>query len=410
MILFIFNYTTMNKKLIIFAATGLMLAACSNDKVTEVSKSYEAANTISFRTTVNGQTRAAQDANTILATEGATFNVTAFNTGTNTSPYINNITYTRNGSGTFSSTEYYYWPASGNLDFYAYSPIDGASSQVSSSDNWKTFTITPTVDGTSEVAGTHVDFVYASVDNKGRADGANGLPLNFRHTGAKVALKVTHTNSNAAKQIYFKVKAWAVGYLDKSGTFTFVDKTDATNYVNTTGSGLLPVGYWSNNDSWATDKQVYRSTALTSGNEIIVAAVAGTPTSAVTTHTFAEEMILVPQGSITAVSAYEAKTANSKPNGSYVAVQLAIYNKSNDILIQDYTWAMWPVAINWAPGKKYTYNVNLDDGGYFETNLNGSDTDNTNLDPVLAGAIIKFATVTVDEWTTENVNATAVTP
>ena len=59
-------------------------------------------------------------------------------------------------------------------------------------------------------------------------------------------------------------------------------------------------------------------------------------------------------------------------------------------------WAMWPIGgYNWEPGKKYTYTIDLAGGGYFETN---QDTD-ADLDPILEGAEIKFATVTVDGWT-----------
>ena len=65
-------------------------------------------------------------------------------------------------------------------------------------------------------------------------------------------------------------------------------------------------------------------------------------------------------------------------------------------------WAIWPIGgYSWEPGKKYTYTIDLAGGGYYETNQ--ADTDG-NLDAILEGAEIKFATVTVDGWTDRAVN------
>jgi hypothetical protein len=67
----------------------------------------------------------------------------------------------------------------------------------------------------------------------------------------------------------------------------------------------------------------------------------------------------------------------------------------------DNQWAIWPVAFNWLPGKCYTYTIDLAGGGYWESNIDGSETDDTNLDPILGGAAIIFTTVTVDNWVNE---------
>ena len=52
---------------------------------------------------------------------------------------------------------------------------------------------------------------------------------------------------------------------------------------------------------------------------------------------------------------------------------------------------------NWEPGKKYTYTVDLAGGGYFEENQDETTVD-ADLDPILDGAVIKFVSVTVDDW------------
>ena len=96
----------------------------------------------------------------------------------------------------------------------------------------------------------------------------------------------------------------------------------------------------------------------------------------------------------------EAEATESKEvNGSYVALEIKIMNNDDaNTVIQDKTWAIWPVAFSWEPGKKYTYTIDLAGGGYYETNVDGSETDDTELDPILENAVIKFVDVTVDVW------------
>lgn len=383
----------MNKKLFSLAIAALGLAACSNDDVVEINQSLEDANTISFRPFVTNVTRAAADAN--LNTNG--FVVTAFNNGGSdyASAYIKQETFTGTIETSFTSAKKYYWPSTGTLDFYAYSP-SGATSQITYT-AYNTFTVTPAV--TSETAGDQVDLIYAAVKNVGRANAntSGQIPLNFRHAGAKIALKVTHANSNTAKSLKFKVKAWAVGYLDNSATFTFPDysvNTTANTTDHNDGSSdsyLLPASFWTNNTGYATDKQIYRTTAL--ATPVVVAGTASE--GIVTNHTFAEEMILIPQTGASVASTYDANTTNSEPNGTFVAVKLSIEDVNTNTEIVPETWAMWPASVSWVPGKKYTYNVQLDEGGYYENN---PDNDNNVLDPIFKGAVISFATVTVDEW------------
>jgi len=373
----------MKKNLFILAVAGLALASCSSDETT-ASLATSQANEISFRPLMTGVTRAATD---ITASNLASFNVTAYSTGTNTTAYINDVTFTEVG-GTYTSTNKYYWPTN-NLDFYAYY-WDNSLSGVSKT-NYRTFNVTPAV--TTETAGNQVDLVYAALKNKGKTDGATGLPINFSHIGSKIALKVTHSGGSNAN-VYFEVKAWAVGYLDAAGTFTFPDYSGSPSAETTAGSTLSST-YWSNNDAWATDKQIYRSSPL--GSVVKIGPAADSPSGAVTSYTFDEQMILVPQGTIPAATKYQATTSYAKPEGSYVAVQMAVKSVSDGSTIQSETWAMWPVSVNWEPGKKYTYNVTIDNGGYFEAN---TENDNDALDPVLKGSVIYFAGVTVSDWDT----------
>lgn len=378
------------KKLFFFAIAALGLAACSNDEIVETIATSEA-NEISFRPLTNNVTRSATD---ITAANLPSFNVTAFTNGTNATAYINDITFTGAGDPkTYNSASKYYWP-DGYLDFYAYywnTELTGVSKT-----NYRTFTVTPDVANT-EIAGNQIDLIYGALKYKGKGDGVNGLPINFSHTGSKIALKVTHTGGSN-NQVYFEVKAWGIGYLDKSGVFTFPDYSTAGG-ANTT-SGTLSATYWSSNTEQATDKQVYRSTDL--GSAVIIGPAANTPTGAVTSYKFEEEMILVPQGSITPIpvaTKYQGTSNDKKPEGTYVAVKMAIKNVADGSEIQGETWAMWPAPVSWEPGKRYIYNVTIDNGGYFEVNSNDADDD---LDPILEGAIIYFANVTVSDWATQS--------
>ncbi len=379
----------MKKRLFFLPMVAIMMAACSSNETIEVNENK--GDLISFRPIVKGVTRAA-DAD--LSSDATSFNVEAFNTGTTTSPYFSNVTYTKSG-GTFTSATKYYWPTN-NLDFYAYSPITtdvggvqkGALSngdyQIVKTD-FRTFTITP-----SATVSEQVDFIYANTNNKGK--GATGeTTLNFRHAGAKIAVKV----KNSAPNLKFEISGWKLGYLDNTATFTYGDAN-----TDTQDGAQLAFTDWSGKSDQSADNTysteftanaiaASQSTAYFLGN-------AGTP-SASTDESL--NMILIPQ-TLTAATAYASAATDAKPNGSYIALKMVIKNNTDaGETVADATaagkWAMWPIGgYNWEPGKKYTYTIDLAGGGYYETN---QDTD-ADLDPILEGAEIKFASVSVDGW------------
>ena len=381
----------MKKRLFFLPMVAIMMAACSSNETIEVNENK--GDLISFRPIVKGVTRAA-DAN--LSSDATSFNVEAFNTGTTESPYFSNVTYTNSG-GTFTSATKYYWPTN-NLDFYAYSPITedvsgvqkGALSneayQIVKTD-YKTFIITP-----SNTVSEQVDFIYANTNNKGKGSSGEVTTLNFRHAGAKIVVKV----KNSAPNLKFEISGWKLGYLDNTATFTYGDAN-----TDTQDGAQLAFSDWSENTTQsaantysttftANPIAASQSTAYFLGN-------AGTPSTSATDESL--NMILIPQ-TLTAATAYASTTAGAKPNGSYIALKMVIKNNTDaGETVADATadgkWAIWPIGgYNWEPGKKYTYTIDLAGGGYYETN---QDTD-ADLDPILEGAEIKFATVTVDGW------------
>lgn len=368
----------MKKRLFFLPMVAIMMAACSSNETIEVNENK--GDLISFRPIVKGVTRAA-DAD--LSSDGKSFNVEAFNTGTTSSPYFSNVTFTKSGD-TFTSATKYYWPTN-NLDFYAYSPI--SSGQFVKTD-YKTFTITP-----SATVSEQVEFIYANTNNKSKGSSGEVTTLNFRHAGAKIVVKV----KNSAPNLKFVISGWKLGYLDNTATFTYKDAN-----TDTQDGAQLAFTDWSDNTTPSAENTY--STTFTA-NPIAAESTTyfleknGTPSTTDTDEDL--NMILIPQ-TLTAATAYADATAGAKPNGSYIALKMVIKNNTTaGETVADATavgkWAIWPIGgYNWEPGKKYTYTIDLAGGGYYETNQEGTDG---NLDAILEGAEIKFVSVSVDGWT-----------
>ena len=357
----------MKKRLFFLPMVVIMMAACSSNDTIEVNENK--GDLISFRPIVKGVTRAA-DVNTDNL---ASFVVNAKQSGGSIS-YFDNGVFNKSGS-VFVSESKYYWPASGPLDFYAYSPSGNAQVNYS---GYKTFTVTP-----STTIADQVDFVFAATMNKSKEDyGASGVPLNFRHTGAKIACNV----KNSSTTLKFDVCGWKVGYICPAATFTF---TDANTDGNNDGSGTtLTLPQWGSRTAASIGTEYESTFSVNQIGQSGATSLDG-------------QMILIPQA-ITAASGYASASAGANLNGTYIAVKLKIRNNDSagTIIADDGAgnafWAIWPIGgYNWEPGKKYTYTIDLAGGGYYETNKD-SDTD---LDPILEGAEIKFVSVSVDGWT-----------
>ena len=374
--------------LLILAVAALGFAACSSDETTAVNEKLAESNAISFRAFNSGIMRAA-DVN--LPTNG--FWVTALKQGQTPSTentYFDNVHFT--GSSTYTSeNNKYYWPSAYNLDFYAYSPQAANATDVVRTD-YKTFVITA-----NSTAANQVDFVYANTNDWGKATlqggtdashqmgAANaGVEINFRHAESKVIIKLKNINPN----VKFTVGQVTIGNLSNSGTFTY------NSTKNTDGQGADKL----TNAEWGT---------LSANTFVYTQTVAdGTAYSTSTSAKAGDDMILIPQTLV--IKAQYTKNDGTTPadavgdpfKGAYIKVQLKMQNNNNNayILGTSSTWveAMWPLAaLQWQPGYRYTYEVDLSGGGYFPAN---NDT-NPDLDPILEGAEIKFVTVTVDDWT-----------
>ncbi len=364
--------------LLILAVAALGFAACANDETTAVNEKLAESNEISFRTTVAGHMRSADITGTTL--QGSGFKVFATETGT-TTIYFSEDDFTWDaGTGSYTSTTKHYWPSSGALDFYAYA--SNGNSTITHTADTKEFEITPASD-----AANQSDFVFANTNDKSKgtsADnatyyGKNGVVLNFRHAMSKVTIKIVNSNTTLTAT----VNKVTLGYIANKGTYTYGGSVGDADTDGKDGN-LLRIADW--NVTGAT-KTSYEQTATTTSY-----------TSATAATALPTPFILVPH-TLTTATTYSAATTSSPFNGANIQIELKLQNTETSAYIMgaadSYVTAMWNLpAGSWEPGKHYIYTVDVAGGGYYPTNQD-SDSD---LDPILEDAIIKFVSVTVDNW------------
>lgn len=358
----------MKKNLFILAATAAALASCSNDVTTAVNTTLNAPQEITFRTTADRMTRAADINLTYLQTNG--IYVSARNSSDDSGySTFTDILFTHS-DGIWSYSPAYVWPSSSDLDFYAYAPA--ASGQITAHADYKTFAVTP-----AAAAANQVDLVFANVNGRNQTNSSTGVALNFRHAESKVAIKLKNTNAAMTMTVGDVV----IGNVLNSGTYSYTKIAAGT----TAASTFLLNSDWSLAGATATTyTQTVTTASAYSSSDPVQAGV---------------DMILIPQ-TLTAATAYASDDASSAFSGAYITVQIKIQQSGAYIVgtAESFVTAMWPLtSITWQPGHKYTYIIDLSGGGYYPTNNTGDSA----LDPIIAGNNeIKFASVSVDEWDT----------
>ncbi len=371
----------MNKQIFILAMAAIGFVACSSDETVAVNQNDSDA--ITFRPIVNGTTRAA-DIDAGIGTNGLqTLGFTVFADVTSGSNYFPETSFTYTASAYTSATKYY-WPSSGTLDFFAYQYSQSENNTVTHAALTKAFTVTP-----STTAANQTDLVVACTTAKDKATyGTSGVTLNFRHAESKVTIKLKNSSTTTT----ITVGDVVLGNVFTTGTYTFTGSTDnavsQTTTTNTDGNNSYYLKY----DDWsgqATPGSYTQAAATTSY------------TSATAATALTNSMILIPQ-TLTSANAYASSSSGAAFNGAYITVALKIQNTTGSAYIvggaSSTVTAMWPLpATKWLPGYHYTYTVDLAGGGYYTTNQANTDE---KLDPILAGAEIKFVTVTVDSWNT----------
>lgn len=351
------------------AAIGFV--ACSNDETVAVNTSPQE-NEISFRPFVAGQTRAYADVTTDNLNS---FYAEAYNNSDNSS-YFAKTTFTKDG-GNYKSATKYYWPTTGNLNFIAFYPdVDAQFTHPT----WNTFTLSPADD-----VSTHNDYIVAATINQAKT-ATGGVPLHFKHLGAQIILKVYNSKGTTSGNLKATVTGWKIGYISKSGSYTFAASTATATAITapTIASGSqatsnVPNGY----------SQTVTSIDISGDSYDAVgeAAQLGTP------------VIIVPQ-TTTPFNSSSAYGPGGYLNGAYIAVKMLIEDLSGNDLADattDEVWAAWPITNDLVAGTKYTYTIDLSQGGYKEKG-----TATNTVEPWLAGSEIFFSNVDVTPWVETN--------
>ena len=351
----------MKKSFLILAVGSAILGftSCSKDEKIAENNSINDANEISFRTLVNGMTRAKDISE---ASDIATINVYATKTSDASSVYFSNEVFTKDGT-TYTSASKHYWP-SYHLDFYAWSANSVANgdarSQVTTS-AYNSYVVTP-----STTAADQADFIYATASDVTKAGSENGVALAFSHKESRILVKV----KNTANDLQFEVTGWKLGFMVPNGTWN--------------GSAWGSLGT-------ATAATIYTSDFTTAAQTINY--------HASNTTDLTGSQIMIPQ-TITAASAYATSDNNAAINGAFIGIEFKATNTTASEVMQTKIWGVWPIPnVTWEAGKQYTYTIDLADGGYYETNQ--ATPSGTSLDAIFDGKLIKFASLTITDWVTD---------
>lgn len=368
------------KKVLFGAMAALTLVACSNDEVTDVTKSKEIKFTVS---TGNAETRAADSyCSNILPTS---FKVWANVDGKN---YIEGETYKLQSGNNYvvDGANLRYWPAS-DIDFHAVVNENGTT-------NWNA--ATGNLSFTGYTVATDVaqqkDFLYAVAAGCSKPDNGTGVQaLNFRHALAQVMFKGKCENS----KIYVEISGVQICKIKNVGDFALPTASTNAQNVNHGPTGWdTPLvsgnyGAWTNQSGSVTNTVSFAATALTNAGVNLTYTTADNETSNI--------IYMVPQ----TLTPWEASNGGTKPaeqDGSYFLLTAKIWNvagvevdKVNDVVIYDGQIAIPTDARVFEGGKRYVYTFIFTAGG------NGGWTPDP-VKPVLTP--VKF-TVTVDDFVEE---------
>lgn len=386
----------MKKTLTLFACamTAMALASCSND---EDVKTLANSDEIRFApTSENGNTRAADVY--CNANMPSQFKVYAISDG---KVYINGDIIQKTSASTWenkSGTRY--WPKT-PVDFYAQvNGDDQFTWDGTSAPQFANFTVNNNV-------ASQTDLLYAVKTNQTKSSSTSPAPvaLNFHHALSQVVFYAKNTNPN----IYVEVTGVSVGGVKNSGTYTFPTADTDGNVAHGTTTGTSSNGA---QGSWAlgTSTDVYDVTFPTvklvgnQDNPTVMNLTDNTNLTAgslghgdETTNSFGNAMLLMPQGTFTALPVTD--NGNGKldltKDGVYFKVLCTIYNVAdttatdltNNVKIWDNKEIYIPVSGTWIEGMKYVYTLVFGEG------KGGVDPDGPN--PVLVPITYN---VTVDEF------------
>lgn len=392
----------MKKNLFILAVAGLALASCSNDETVN-SLATSGANEISFNSFMSGVTRASANGPMSTFSVGDVINVYAsYYNGTDDVKYFQDNFTKQDGETGFTSTQKHYWPDMADPKTMTFTAVYGAEQSTTTVGEITNYSPANSVSDQKDVlVARHVS------DDK-----QTPVPMNFRHALSQIVLKVKNDNPS----LKITIKAFQIGYVDKTGTFQ-LDRSSAvinTDTQETSGDG--DAGSWTTGIT-AIPATKWSNTAATAASSNYVQTLAadkvfnGTNTSEVAT--LGSAWLLLPQSKsagtdYTDDDATVTVDASTEPdlNGAFFAVKMVIESYNGSAVTASLAterWCCWPVALTWNPGYKYTYTINLGDGGYEPADVDGT----AGLDPVLGDAIVFSPSCTIDAWVVSDSNVPA---
>ena len=247
--------------------------------------------------------------------------------------YIPEVVVSKHGAETyFRPDAFYYWPKSGNLSFFAYSPSalpDGSGGALAAADMTTTSSVSVTYT-VPALAAHQVDFLYSDwALNKSKADyvtlsgdlGAyNGVEIVFNHALSSVIFKMKTTEK--ANGLY-KIHSVSLSGLMKMNTLT-----------------STPAG-----TSWGTASSD-ATYAITPYAENILH-----KDSDVTSDNF----ILLPQSLANAKLTINYSLLNPGDNSTWILQDAKVINLNTAVNSADHS-----TIATWELGKKYTYNLVFD--------------------------------------------------
>lgn len=373
----------MKTKSIILAGLALIAAGCAKTEVVG-SGLQDNGKGIGFSAYTAKHTKAAQQDVTYESL--TSFNVTALKYGAN-DKYIDNVSFSNNGTVWESETDYF-WP-NYSLDFYAYNtPSEGGATLTTSFESAaQKITVTPA----TELA-KQDDLVAAKAENKtfANTNASGAIDLTFNHYLTQIIVKAMNSNTTNYK---VEVKGAKIARLAGGGTYTF-----------------------------STEKMVATVSAVNSN----------TSTSYTTTFTNAKTLTETPQEVMTEGSEGKGRwylipqnvrpwaQATNKTNvgeevtnyGTYLAlnVKITAYGGTQKIYpaTGDYAWMAVPISkeesFSLTQGKKYTFILNFfsnnQGAGYVDPEDPGDldgDAETADNGKAITASVIKFS-ATVKEW------------
>lgn len=365
------------KKNLLFLASGLIiLASCSKDELIEVNNSGN----IKFRPAIGAVTRAN---NVLNKSNMGSFKVTAYSDAETSNFFTDLEVESKDQGNTWNTKKTYYWPTSGTLKFFAYSPKDISNVSIDNNSQ-KIADFSP-----AEDVATQKDVVVSVNTGTKEQNEQSGVNMNFKHILSQIEVQAKCSNEN----MKVEVKGVKLCRVSSQGTFTFpTTATDKSHEINQ--------NLWNN----SVELKDY-SVILDSPIELNTVA---------KNITGSNNFQMIPQ-QLTAWDNGEIA------KGAYISVLCKISNKDGSKLVQlfpknsgKFAYSAVKIDTRWEPGKKYIYTLNFFSGSNSGGGrIDPSPTDPRNQgneeidktpgkggDPILGGPI-KF-TVEVDEWTNGN--------